>query len=213
MDIGWNNLKNIKPGDIVHIQGNSFFERFTQEITRSFGEKKTWATHTAIATIDHNRPFVVEALESGVTYHPLSKNSHRDRGIYITSPTLLNDKDRYTITQEALKYIGIDYGFHNLIPHVIDALISKIPGTGQPFLFRRLANMEEYPICSWVVAQAYRDFTSFDVKPKEAQPDDILDYCKNSPLWTPVWADSKETVFSIDKIYNPIRKHGELVHQ
>lgn len=91
---------------------------------------------------------------------------------------------RFTPFSSARKIVAIyaesqinrPYGYLKLIPHFLDAMISKVTG-GNPYLFRRLLFIANYPICSWVWGYAYDQVgLSLGGDPRSQAPDDQLDY-------------------------------------
>ena len=50
------------------------------------------------------------------------------------------------------------------------------------YVFRRLDQMDKYPICSWLVAHSYKKIgKDFRVPAGAATPDDIWDFCDKNP--------------------------------
>jgi hypothetical protein len=53
---------------------------------------------------------------------------------------------------------------------------------GGKYFFRRLGRVKRYPICSFLVADAYQAYGyDFGVSVYAAQPDDIWDYVTENP--------------------------------
>jgi hypothetical protein len=76
----------------------------------------------------------------------------------------------------AERYVGRRYGYLKMLAHLLDWLFLGV------YLFRRIASMDRYPICSWVVAHAYgKTGRHFGVAPGAASPDDIWDYVVAHP--------------------------------
>ena len=76
------------------------------------------------------------------------------------------------VAAKAGGYVGRSYGWLKIVAHGLDRLI------GGRYLFRRLAMVDNYPICSWVVAYAFDDIgKDFGLPPNTADPDHIWDYC------------------------------------
>ena len=79
------------------------------------------------------------------------------------------------IVAEAEKQVGKKYGFLMIAAHLKDWLFLGI------YLFRRLIPGNKYPICSWVVADAFAEAgKDFDVEVGMATPDDIWDFIQNN---------------------------------
>lgn len=80
----------------------------------------------------------------------------------------LTDEQIGTIVAKAEEYVGDRYGYVKIAAHVLDWCLLGA------YLFRRVAAMDKYPICSWVVACAYaKAGKNFGVAPGAATPDDI----------------------------------------
>jgi hypothetical protein len=76
----------------------------------------------------------------------------------------------------ALKQVGKRYGIFTAIGHLLDWLLLGA------YVFRRITQNENYPICSWLVAHAFAMAgKNFDVEPGAAQPDDIWDFIQKNP--------------------------------
>jgi hypothetical protein len=80
------------------------------------------------------------------------------------------------IIKGAESYVGRKYGVLKLFAHFADWLLLGA------YVFRRLAQMDKYPICSWMVAYSFeKGGVSFGVPPNAATPDDIWDYIQKHP--------------------------------
>ena len=90
---------------------------------------------------------------------------------------------RKVVTERALEYHGCAYGKLKIIAHGLDGLL------GGAYLFRRLCRMDNYPICSWLVAYAYDSVGErfSGLPPNAVQPDDIGDHVRADPRWELVW--------------------------
>lgn len=82
------------------------------------------------------------------------------------------------VAQKARGYEGRKYGWGKIAAHLGDWML------GGRYVWRRLARMDKYPICSWVVASSYGEVgENFGVKVGEASPDDIWDWCLKRGEW------------------------------
>ena len=111
-------------------------------------------------------------------------------------PGGLSTRQKEMLVVKALEYEGRLYGVFKLFTHALDRFFDN------RYVFRRLATMDRYPICSWIVAYSYKRVLGlmFGSPPNAAQPDDILDYCVMS-RWTCVWVDSSITLEECKRIY------------
>lgn len=192
----------LKPGDIVFTRGAGPISRMVRAFTRTFGEPRTKVNHVgvivAVATpplaSGTARPFrgveggpvetaiLVEAL-STVKRHGLTERyGKRTDRVAVYRPTNLTPKEVRTIVAAAEAYVGRKYGYGKIALHFLDWMLLGA------YAFRRLGRMEDYPICSWLVASAYaKAGKDFGVAAGAASPDDIWDFCvANAGTYEPV---------------------------
>jgi hypothetical protein len=80
----------------------------------------------------------------------------------------LSGRERLILGTLGRGYAGRQYDVLKIIAHLLDALLFNA------YLFRRLAGMDKYPICSWIVAHSYWKLgVSFGADPPAVDPDDI----------------------------------------
>ena len=182
----------LKPGDIFLTRGTGILGCLIRFFTRSIGEKRTEVNHVGIVIGegDLKNAVVVEALIK-VKKHKLWSEygpPKKDK-VAIFRPNNLTDAEIKKIVKRANEQVGKKYGFFKLFAHLLDWMFFGV------YFFRRLVNEEKYPICSWLVADAYAAAgKNFGVKPGQAQPDDIWDYV------------IKKGRKHYDKIYFPLKK-------
>lgn len=156
----------MRGSDIVLVRGGGMFSAGIRALTRSPKESPTRVTHAALmvspthlveATI--GKPVSVSRYEHGEVWRPLNVSKH----------------DRGHIVSRALSHVGKPYGYGKVALAALDGLL------GGAYLFRRLAIMEGFPICSWLVADAYSSRgRMFGVDVRAATPDDIDDFVRSS---------------------------------
>lgn len=153
---------SLMPADIVLVRGRGWAPRLIRKLTRSPGEAPSRVTHCAIAVTSQH---VVEALfPRGVVLR-----SYRAGQVY--RPRRLSEEERVRINQRARSHLGEPYGWGKIILHALDGLLGGI------YFFRRAALVGRWPICSWIVADAYAsEGYMFGVPPQAATPDDIADF-------------------------------------
>ena len=175
------------PGDLVFCHGSNFISRAIQWASRHPGEKATYANHVAGFVTPQD---IVEALWT-VQQHPYAACSTGREPNQVWRNKMLTPQGRQAVAAYAQGYIGREYGTGKIALHFGDALLTKATGR-EVYFFRRAANMDKYPICSWVWAEAYQAALgiSFGLPASEASPDDMQDYVKASPDWVLV---SEET--------------------
>jgi hypothetical protein len=167
----------LKPGDIFLTKGDSFVSRAIRFLTRDKGESRTEVNHVGIVVAmgTQETAFIVEALTKVKRRLMLSYCNSKSTEVAIFRPAL-SDGEISRIVARANGYVGRDYGYIKLLAHFIDWCLGGI------YLARRIARMDNYPICSWVVAYAYDEVgLDFGVPPEVASPDDIWDYCVAHP--------------------------------
>lgn len=168
----------LREGDILCTHGTSFISRAIRWFSRTGGESRTMCNHVAIVVNDGTEQdaMIVEAL-SKVKYHSVKRYTDDQKTfVAVYRPTNVSEEDLFTIANKAYSYVGASYGYIKIVAHFLDWCL------GGRYFFRRFARMEKYPICSWVVADAYAAVgLDFGVPVGQAQPDDIWDYCVTHP--------------------------------
>jgi hypothetical protein len=166
-------------GDIVLIRGSGCISSSIRYFTKSFGESRTLVNHCAIVVENGtlNKAVIVEALTK-VKKHSLwiryGPPSNALVTVFRPRNLSLYETDRVVIT--ALQQVGKTYGYTKLVAHLLDWCLCGA------YVFRRIADSENYPICSWLVAHAYASVgKSFGVEIGKATPDDIFDFCLENP--------------------------------
>jgi len=172
------------PGDLIFCHGSNWISRAIRWAAEHKGDETPYANHVAgfISPTD-----IVEAL-----WH-VTRNVYAACGTG-TSPNQvwrnksLTAENRQAVAAQALTYMGRDYGTGKIVLHLGDALLTKAMGH-EVYLFRRAANIDKYPICSWVWAEAYDKVLGlrFGLPPNEASPDDMQNYVKASPEWEMIY--------------------------
>lgn len=168
----------LEPGDIFVTKGDSFVSRAIRFFSRTGGESRTQVNHTGLVTVGGNQAtaVIVEALTKVRRRTMASYATSLNTEVAVFRPLNVSGKDLETIVARANGYVGRSYGYLKIAAHFGDWCL------GGRYFFRRFVSSDRYPICSWVVAQAYSDagFT-FGVDPGAADPDDIWDYCTSNP--------------------------------
>ena len=168
-----------EPGDANFTCGDSKVSKLIRWFTRDKGEAKTLTNHVGLVikggTIHGTA--IIEAVRT-VQSGPLMKRygpPKRDRvAVYRFLPMTADQAE--IITRAAESYEGRKYGYHKIAAHALDRLI------GGRYVFRRLAGMADYPICSWLVAYSFEKAgIGFGVPTDAATPDDIWDWVTTHP--------------------------------
>jgi len=172
----------LMPGDLLFFRGRQWISGAIRWATRSRGEDRTWANHVGgVGTGGTpDKSSSIEALWK-VKEQPFLK-AIEGADVQVWRKRDLPKGERYELAVHARSYLGRKYGPLKIVAHLCDAVLSKIFG-GNPYVFRRLSKMDNYPVCYWVWSFAY--FRSigyrFGSDPYNTSPDDMHDWCKSRP--------------------------------
>lgn len=180
----------VMPCDIFFTRGYSLLSRLIRIGEKHPGDWNVVINHTGIVVEEGtiSTACVIEA-RSRVLKHTLWSAYHTQPDLVsIYRPLGLTDEQRGIIVNKALDYKDRTYGYLKIFTNSLDFF------SGGHYIFRRLTNDDNYPICSWVVSHAYSkvDLT-FGCPPGQATPDDIWDYCKGH-------SNKYEKIFDLQKI-------------
>ncbi|MBA7517704.1 hypothetical protein ES705_09758 [subsurface metagenome] len=181
----------LEAGDIFLTRGSSFISRAIRFFTRSIGEKRTKVNHVGLVVQrgKFKTAIAVEAL-CKVMCHKLwtQYGPPRKDCVAVYRATNLTAEQVKDIVVEAEKQVGKKYGFLMIAAHFKDWLLGRMVGWlfgwqfSDVYLLRRFISGNKYPICSWVVADAFAEVgKDFGVKVGMATPDDIWDFIQNNP--------------------------------
>ncbi len=169
----------LQPADILLTRGRGWLARAIRFFTRSFGEARTKVSHVAVV-VEAGPPeeaVIVEAL-SRVKRHPLwaRYGPPADVEVAVFRPLGIDGAQARAVVEAAEGYVGRPYGYLKIAAHLADWALLGV------YAFRRLARMDDYPICSWLVAHAFkRAGIEFGTAPGAASPDDIHDWIETHP--------------------------------
>jgi hypothetical protein len=173
------NLQDVflRSGDIFLTRGTSVASWLIRFLTRRVGEARTKVNHVGLVVERGflDEVFVIEALmKTGrVERHSLWKEYGppcRD-AVAVYRPINLSPQEISFIVARARSHVGKKYGCLKIAAHLLDWICLGA------YLFRRMIPDGDYPICSWIVADAYAAAGKyFDVLPGAATPDDIWDF-------------------------------------
>lgn len=177
------NPKRLQSGDIILVQSRGLLSRLIRKFTTDKTETLSWASHVAMVyEVTDREVLIIEAL-SQIEIHPIEYYQKKgSKLIVMRSLPELQEKQQQNIIETANRYYGNKYGYLTLVAHLLDRLL------GNRYLFRKLINMENYPICSWLVSWCYWQGAeiAFTDPPDIAQPDDIMDFAQKN-RWTIIW--------------------------
>ena len=175
---------HIEPGDIFLTKSSTWLGKAIRFFSRSVGESRTQVNHTGIfvSSGEINEVEIIEALQKTrrIKFKDAYFNSPIEVCIYRFNG--LGTYDKEVLVSCASKYVGDTYGYLKIIAHFLDWCL------GGAYIVRRLFFLNNYPICSWLVAQCYAMIgITFGVRPGAAEPDDIWDYIQaNRAMFTEV---------------------------
>ena len=170
----------LQPGDVICTRGNSWVSKSIRFFSRGIGESRTEVNHAGVIVWGDRitRAIVVEALAKVMSHGLWAKYGKSRDEVAVFRNTKITNLDRMKVAQKARTYVGRKYGYFKIVTHVLDYALFGLN------VFRRLNQVEKYPICSWLVAKAYAEIgLDFGVPYAEAAPDHLFDYCLESPDW------------------------------
>lgn len=170
----------LERGDLIFVQSLNWMSRAIRFFERKWGEKPSLVNHVAGVVIqadEFTEPAIVEANMPGVQFRRMSEARWGRAQVAIFRHANLSPLERLAVAQAALSYEGRKYGFAKIIAHALDWFL------GKRFVFRRLAGMDNMPICSWVWSHAYRRGASvyFGAPANQVDPDDMYDHVVSHP--------------------------------
>lgn len=190
LPVGWAQINRAKfeVGDIVFVRGWGWISRIIRRFSRSAGEAPTFASHVGVV-LDPERQSLIEALRT-VVIRRIDSYRGKANVMVIRIPHGMLHSERTVMREQAIKYHKHRYGYLKIVVHALDHLLVR-----DRYVFRRLARLDDYPICSWLVAYVYARVLnySFGGSANSVSPDDMLDHCQ-AQGWQLVWADSYATV-------------------
>lgn len=168
----------LEPSDIFLTRGDSFVSRAIRFFTRGKGEARTEVNHVGVvvAAGDAGTATIVEALTKVKRRRMSAYRGSKTTLVAVYRPKNLSTAERQKVARRAARYVGADYGYVKLVAHFLDWCL------GGAYVFRRIASMDRYPICSWVVAYSFEEVgENFGVPAWAADPDHIWDWVTAHP--------------------------------
>lgn len=163
-------------GDVLLVAGDSKLSKLIEKFERSPDQPPAIVSHGAVLSGPDS---VIEALTKVVERG--FREAYIGKRVAVFRPVHLGPEKCALVVMKARTYVGRTYGYVKIVAHLGDWLVSKMVGRNV-FFFRRLARMDNYPICTWVVGFAYDEVHErFGVPPEVVQPDDIWNYVTRHP--------------------------------
>jgi hypothetical protein len=167
------------PPDIFLSRGKGFISRAIRFFTRRIGESRTKVSHVGLVVERGGvREAVVIEAVSRVRRLRLFEAYGCDPStqVAVFRPLNLTEDEIAATVRAAERYVGRRYSYFKAALHLADWFLQGA------YVFRRLGRMEDYPICSWLVAHAYsKAGKTFGVAAGAASPDDIWDFVVAHP--------------------------------
>lgn len=163
----------LQPAGIFLTRGKGFISRAIRFFSRGIGEPRTIVNHVGIVVEGGgtNEAVVVEALSRVFRHRLAEQYGGGEDKVAVFRPLNLTPDELTAVVAKAECYVGRKYGYFKIVLHFLDWLLLGA------YVFRRLGRMDGYPICSWLVAHAYKAAGKhFGVAPGASTPDDIWDF-------------------------------------
>lgn len=184
----------VQAGDVGFTRGQGFVSLAIRYATTGPDERPSIVNHTlmftsdgiaaplqpglAVPVVDQAR--CIEALWH-VQHHKWWNAHKHQKGdkIYVYRPLFLSEEARDRVVRKALQYDGANYGWFKLPIHLVDRVLF-----GNRKVFSRLLFIDSYPICSYLIANAFADagfriaFGS-EIPPEAQDPDNQMDHCED----------------------------------
>lgn len=155
------------PADILAMRGRSLFAHM---ILRATGGE---VSHVGLV-ISADPALVLEALVR-VQTRPLKDTMEDQEAVYLLQPTNLSVMERYEIVKEACRWSARSYGYGKIMLHGLDSVFHTE-------WFSRHLSISNRPICSWLIAEAYRHIDlDFGEPSGSITPEDIFTFAKAHP--------------------------------
>jgi hypothetical protein len=170
----------VLPGDIFLTCDRGVAAAAVRAFQRSPGEPASAINHVGLFTTAGPADLALGVESLTVVKHHAIMPRYAAKKSYIAIFRFagLTPEQRGRVAQKAVSYLGRKYGYHWIAAHALDRAI------GGRYLFRRLAGMDNYAICSWLVSRAYSSVNvDFGVPENALQPDDIWDRVTDHPAF------------------------------
>lgn len=166
-------LLKLERGDIFLSKSASIPSELIRICTTKIGEKLSEVSHVGMIVTD-DYLFLAKEIEAAGSYvreNYLWSYNNKKKKIGIYRAKNITDEEKDILVNYVKSKLGAPYGYLKLVPHFMDWCLNDM------YIFRRFARLEQFPICSWLVAFAYSSIGKhFGVKPNAASPDDIWDF-------------------------------------
>lgn len=170
----------LNKGDIFLTRSESLLGKLIRVFTKNIWESRTKVNHVGLIVSDGfniKNSICIEALRRTKKHNFWKEYGNRkDMRVAIYRAKNLTEDEKDIIIMAANKYVGRVYGYIKILAHLFDWILFNA------YLFRRIARVDKYPICSWLVAKCYAKANKdFGIDAGMASPDDIWDFIMANP--------------------------------
>jgi hypothetical protein len=171
-------MENLKDADVVFTKGFGLLSRAIRFFTRGIGESRTKVNHVGLVVSGGPiaEAVIVEALSMVKRHRLMDRYGPRRDHVAVYRSLDLTEAETRRIAEAAEGYVGRKYGYATIAAHLLDWVLLGA------YVFRRFVGCDNYPICSWLVAHAYKKVGKhFGVPARAASPDEIWDFVVENP--------------------------------
>lgn len=165
----------VKPGDIFFTTGGSLLSRAILWGQREKGEARSRVNHVG-AFVERGGLKTANGVEAlwRVKCHPIYPR-YKGQHVAIFRPRNITVYDEYKIVSYLKQHVGNRYGWWKLLLQLAGHKLGWNWARNAMFI-------DDRPICSYLVAKAYREAgLDFGVQAQAAAPDDMWDFIENNP--------------------------------
>jgi hypothetical protein len=168
-----NDMKpTFQPGDILAIRGKGFFARGILAATGN--------TVSHVGMVTGTEPFVeiIEALLR-VKTRPIEESMADAEAAYLLQDLSISADQREAIVRRALEFSAADYGWADILLQLANAIFRTTWFTDH----LTFGYLNQFPICSYLVAESYQTIGLTFGKEKEESitPADIYNFAEKHP--------------------------------
>ena len=182
----------MQPGDIIATRSPTWLSRTIRKAqTRSDNGQPALVSHVGLFI---SPDIVIQALSRVVTT-PFPKSFQKDEYI-VLSPLNLSNANRRIVVERALTYSSNSYGWLKILGQGLDVVFHT------RWFMSHVFTLDKFPICSYVVAEAYKSIgLDFGVPTTTTTPDDILDFAMENSDKYLIVESTPSLLADIEQVY------------
>lgn len=160
-----------KPGDILAVRGKGFFARGILAATGN--------TVSHVGMVVGDSPVIVIEALLRVKTRPIEESVADAEAAYLLQDLSLSADKRDTIVKRACQFSAADYGWGDIILQAANAILRTTWFTDH----LTFGLLNQFPICSYLVAESYKTVGLTFGKRKEESitPADIYNFAEKNP--------------------------------